>query len=743
MTFPIIIDDYQTTPDATLIADMLEGLSLTKNAHFKDKQYHLLLLLNKTNQAKTIPNAHRLVQALLTYVLELNRIEHEEVPVICTEGFMEQFESGKQPLGKLLEERLTRLDRRGHSSLEDKKKEWQNLCKVVGTLLEALFDAPAKEFCQLLEAYRQQQSLTREEFSFCFLRLAEILLAITKKPSTEETLQNKRIAFLDQYRQIASSSLECLYLYRAHLVEEYGAVVANSDWECRITEDEQKLFAHLITAKDVAQEHVVSTIERCRTKGAQELAERILSHTVPLQAVLEGHNVDDYISYLDRVLTGKSKVAFSSFSDEAKQAVVLLLFATTCQEDEKSASLLLCAIPYCINNLRNVTSGRLTASLTGSEEDIKGAIHRQIGKFLLSRPKVSDEQDAWPSVNQLLRHIAANQMQEPMLLLTRALVSWKRDASPTPKQAALAIRCFAQFAEGFTEVGDSVHDITHHLLLSLVTSSIEKKGLFLVNVLFHLEKMEGKELTPTGPSWTETLDDDELSLFSSLLTGSDIDAKIYKELFSHYTREGATDKSLALAVHITPALEIRQIKQLISRLNEPLTALFIQVVTSTTFPPKKYPQIVASLFHAKTVKSLLLAVRLMPSLYLHDLVNVIAQLDELTPASCAPTEEHRAIVRSLNQAVWHIAKEFVIHTTLDERAHKLLQSLHALTAKLLLENEFSPTHWEQKLQEAINLAIRLGKKSPTMLPLLPTVLRRSVSPVQKSERPNSPEEIIN
>lgn len=721
-----IIDDYETSPDPAACANMLKGLSLTTKAHFKDKQFQVMLLLAKYGQAKTIPNRDPLIKALLTYVLELNQNSQEEVPVICTQEFMDSFEAAKEGF---LDARLEQAKRQGPASPQDKKVEWQNLCKVIGSLV---YPAP---FADILYAYKQEQALSLEDLAFCMLRLTELMLFTKNPPRDRDALHSERLAFLQAYLEQDPELKNSLFLIKSLLQEQYGAQFIQGDWECKLSSAECDLFALFMSHPALDPKLYAMMLKRTVECGAHELREAIVFKKVPLHRFLSNQPIDDFLDCLEKVLTGKSQRRFTQFLDDDKQAIFLLLLAATLQNNNhKSLTLLLLCLPYCIHNLRKVS---LKGSLDGSEEDLQLAIRRQIGNFLAPHAQVQLASDEWPTINQVMQHVASCQVNEPILLLTRSLVYWMALCRPAAKEVAVAVRASAQFAEGLTEVGNSTQDITHHLLVELAASDANPGGLFMVQVLYCLVKMDGKNVTPKGPAWTELLEEPEIELFSSLLTSRTLASSIYNELFSHYTREGASEKCFVLALHIAPKLTFEQLKVLVEQLTTPSrVALFVRVVSSTEFSFERRRQLVGHLIHCNTQEMLLLAVSITPVLPLNDVIAYVAAVTHLVPNPFSITETHQKIIRELYKKNWVISNDYPVYTTGDSNAINLLNQVFAAVDRVWLEDELPRSRWEQKLQETIAEKIKGGRRSPSPQPnILPLVLRKSASPLLSREPP--------
>ncbi len=725
MTFKII-EDYETALDPKLLTDKFRELTLSRTASFYDKQFLVIRLLTIYGTAKTQDNAEALIKALLTYVREIDNQAEEELPVICTESFMTCFDRGATGF---LNARMKELKQYGPSELQNKRTEWQNLCKIAGNMLE-----PAS-YAHVLYSYKEEQTLSDEDFGFCMLRLSELMVIINKRPIEQAALADERRAFLYSYLAVDANPANAFVLFKSMLQDQYGSLFVESGWECKLSDEECELFAAIIALPSVTREQWTMVVQRAKDLGAQKMREAVVLKKIPLNTYSEGHSIDEFLEILECVLTGKSTRKFSAFSDDDKQAIFLLLLAASFDAKEtKSLTLLLLSIPYVVHNLQRV---RLKDSLNGSEADLKRILQCQIATFY--SPQADNLGSDWPSVNQVIRHVASQQIVEPIALLTRALVLWHLQTSPRPKQAAAAIKACAEFAVGLTEVGESIQDITHHLLLALASSVANTGDLSMVNVLFHLLQLDGKKLEPKGPSWTEQLEEKEIDLFSNLLTTSQLASTIYDELFTYYTREGSSEKCFQLALHIAPCLHVKQLKILIQHLNSPeRRALFVKVVCSDVFRAKTRENLVAYLL-TKTVDDLLLAGQISLSFTINDLTCYLEALSQKIPYSLSVTPTHKDALRELNKKPWCITHDNMIYTIADDNAEKLLTLLNTATEKMWLTDELPPTLWVQKLQQTIDMRLMERKRSPSPQPmLLPAVLRKSASPLLSRE----PQEVL-
>ncbi len=707
-----ILEDYPTAIDPNLLETMFNKISFTKRDTFQDIQFQLLCLLAKYTEAKTPPNAEDLLKALLTYAVALNKSPQEEVPVICTASFMAAFEMGNIAT---LEMRIQEIKRSGPSEPKNKMIEWQNLCKVAALLLDPL------PYANLLFSYKQEQKLSQEELDFCMLRLTEVIFFINKKPLDVNALHEERTFFLSSYLEVDQDAYSTLFLFKAMLKDRYGADFVEDRWECRISDKECELFAAIISKPTFTREQRTQVVKRTIDLGADRLKEAIVFKNVPLRDFLEKHPIDDFLDSLEKVLTGKSERRFTTFLDDDKQAIFLLLLAASIESKEtKNFSLLLLCLPYCIQNLQTVK--------------LQGPIERHIARFLAPQPAAEQQESSWPSINQVMRHVGMQQMDEPLVLLTSSLVTWNMLSTPTAKQTAYALKACAEFAEGLSSVAESLQDITHHLLLALASSHANCGTLFTVNVLFHLLRLEGKELDAQGPSWTETLKEEEVELFSNLLTSSQVSSSIYNDLFSYYTREGASEKCFTLALHIAPCLTPKQLLILAGKLtSQARRELFVKVISQDSFSEEKRNRLATKLLEG-SFDSILLATQIRPKLTLFELRTHVQALNAKIPYHLSATELHKEVLQELYKKPWCMSDESRVYTTSDMSAKELLARLDEVTAKAWMEDTLTSKLWNEKLEQTISDRIRDNRRSPSPPPtLLSSVLTRSASPLLSRE----------
>jgi len=214
-----------------------------------------------------------------------------------------------------------------------------------------------------------------------------------------------------------------------------------------------------------------------------------------------------------------------------------------------------------------------------------------------------------PSIQSTLRelfgeYVDNHEHHDLKVQLSDLLIEWIERTKPSPLNIAKTIHNLAHVAAGwnapslFSGIADSqkVKFITRYLVGILVRDEDHKihhsDNLYIIKTLFQLMKTDPvnpRAFNGKTPNWTEELHGIEEVFFIRLATREKVKQQVQDVLFPHYTREGASQKSLYLAISVSPLLKLSQIKILYSKLSPsttcPMRKLFFQVVNSKSFCP--------------------------------------------------------------------------------------------------------------------------------------------------------------
>lgn len=400
----------------------------------------------------------------------------------------------------------------------------------------------------------------------------------------------------------------------------------------------------------------------------------------PLVEYSEGQNIGLHLARLEEVLNNKHELKFHHLSPRAIQEWFFLLLASSQDEDTtKSMTLLLHALPYCVNKLKGVATDSLKSSLSSTDdEEIISAIHDQI-KVLIKTTESRSEENDWPTLNAVMKFAASDQIQEPIPILRLAILNWMAITKPGPIDVADVVKACAQFALGFTRVSESVQGITYNLLRSFT----ERHGFDLAPVLVQLLGADGSSY-----KWTDSLEGEELDLFVTIANRTITRKKHH--LVAYCTRTEATAKSRALAIRLAPALTYDQACHVINCLQGEELELFLEAVRKETFPRDNR----ALIYESLRKKRLYLAVKLFAQYNLPLLKQVLTQFKELLHKKngLEVTNEDKETVRVLFKAQWFNDTEIAIEVA------KLTDLLTEIVNKCWLEDEITKEMIDEKVR---------------------------------------------
>ncbi len=756
-SLPRFIENYSLNHGVDELEKLLNECSISGEEplfhllSLKDQQLLLLMLFKQFATDKKPHTLKQIVHGLICYVDSLNSTPDETVIPFATQEFTDLVMRPTTLLDLALSSRLKVLQKNIHKEHQDKKTEWKNTLKIFSKLAHNyIHELPLTLFAEVLHEHKSQTSPSNEALAFALCRLSEVFYVINKTPEEDINLLHiERCNLLSEYIKTEEDSTLNFYLFAQVLKEHHPHPINSPMRECKsedtLSSQELDIFIAIVTSPHTP-EHVRNEIlqtykNESATTKTRELAQRIedtmLLKNVPLKAFLAGENVDAYLNCLYSMLRGYKRQKFHEFSPHNMRANFLLFLACSVRKnDSNSLTLLLLSLPYCIQYLDGLCSNALSQSIDGSEEDLTTALAGRIEDFLHEEETLEQSTNEWPSINQVLRHIAASQIEDPLLLLQNAVVAWNVVAKPDPKAIAIALRACADFAHGFTHAEESIQSIAYSLLESLARDDEKRLGasgsldfdeLFMIKALFRLLKLDGRELDGKNPGWTTTLEGQELELFISLANSPRATKPTRAALFPYYTKNGASEKCHFLAIRIAPNLAFDQLLQLARKLEEPSLSLFVDTVNSQKFPHDYRERLVRHFFNLKTIEGLSFAARISPCLGPSWLTAFLRTLDETTPSICV-TEQHQHTLRHLCNARWLNDKQTTLFTLDDDKTRELLALLNKVTNKFWLEEELTADFFQSKIKILLEDTLRAGKRSPSPeASLRPIALKKSAS----------------
>lgn len=765
MTFPIskpfatpLFEDYNPQSEIDTLMSLMEGCTISHEEPefytYSLERIQAILLLRFESYSQKRDDAHfcDLIHALLAYVISMNKHKDEAVPALFTQEFIELISSPTARVDVALESRVKVYRASGCTSTQKKHQEWQSLLKVVAILVSTVTKPTLSFFVKILANYTCYAKPNPDELAFALCRLAEVEFRLSCPDDDFALLHLNRFELLKGYAAQENDYKIKIYLL-SKVLKEDPTHPMNMDslhvrWVDSLRPFEADFLVALVVDASFAEDQRAALLDLCEgpvhTTASRTLADRIktaiMLQEVPLNAFLNKLDITGYLQCLEQVLLGKKHQRFCDLSPQLLKANFLLLLACSATEDySRCLTLLLLALPYCVHHLGGICSDELTASLSGSEEDIQYALYGRIEDFLEQNQAPESPSNEWLSVNQVLRYIASAEVEEPLVLLNRSLTTWKTLADPDPKTVALAIRVCADFANGLTRLEDSVQAIAYNLLDCLVQNDENQRKrvqpkepvdpLFMIKVFFWvLNGYAEVPLNGKNPTWTESLDGQELEIFARLANSGRAKEQARNALFSHYTRKDASIRSLLLAVKIAPSLTGEQLKKLIERLQEPQISLLIEELNDPLFPEKSKSDLFWYFYKINTPSSLLLAARMYKVMGLSRLMLLLRALDRLAPYSMDTTEEHKQLLTCLANSSWACDSEITIYTTEDAKSIELVDLICKLAGRFWLEGEITADFCRKKLTTMVGHIIRAKQRSPSPQPeLLPRVLKISAS----------------
>ncbi len=214
-----------------------------------------------------------------------------------------------------------------------------------------------------------------------------------------------------------------------------------------------------------------------------------------------------------------------------------------------------------------------------------------------------------PSIQSTLKELFGefvdiHELPDLKVQLSELLIDWIENTKPSPLEIAKIIHNLARYAAWwnspslFSGIADNqkVKFITRYLVGILVRDEDRKihhsDNLYIIKALFQLMKTDPvnpRAFDGKTPNWTEELHGIEENFFIHLATREKVKRQVRDVLFPHYMREGASQKSLYLAICVSPLLKFSQIYTLYSKLSKssscPMRKLFFQIVSSKSFCP--------------------------------------------------------------------------------------------------------------------------------------------------------------
>lgn len=753
-----LFEDYNPQSEIDTLMSLMKGCTISHEEPefytYPLNRIQALVLLRCESYSREKDEAHfyQLIHALLSYVICMNKQKDEPVPALFTQEFVKSILDPTARLDIELKSRVRVYRTNGASSTHETHEEWKCLLKVVTILASTTTNQPLSFFVKILANYKQYANPNPDELGFALCRLAEVMFCLGSQEENLELLHRERFKLLEEFCAKETDPKIKLFLLSMVLKEDSTHPMKKDPLQIRWVDSlrnfEADFLVRLVVDESFPVNERESLIYFCEgavhTTASKELADRIktalILQKVPLDDFLNKRTIAPYLECLEQVLLGKKYQRFCDLSPQLLQANFLLLLAGSATEQYSHClTLLLRALPYCVHHLVGICSNELTASLSGSEDDIMLALRGRIEAFLdQNQPQEPLLNDGWLTVNDVLRYIASSQDEEPLELLKKSLLTWKTLADPDSKTVALAIRVCADFANGLTHLEESVQGIAYNLLDSLlqdderqlkrIQSAEQLNPLFMIRVFFWV--LNGYAETPLdgkNPSWTESLEGQELEIFACMANSTRAKKQTSTTLFKHYTRNNASPKSLLLACKIAPSLTGGQLQKLVVRLQEPQLSLLIEELNSPIFPENSKSDLFWYFYKQNTVSSLLLASRMYKVMGLSRLMLLLKALDKLETYSIDENKVHKELLKCLVHSSWACDTEITLYTSEDPKSIELVGLICKLANRFWLEAEITDEFCRNKIRTMVGEVIRAKQRSPSPQPeLLSRVLKYNV-----------------
>lgn len=753
-SLPPIFGDYNPNSEMDTLLTLMEGCTISHEEPvfytYSLPRVQAILLLRFESYSKEKCEAYfrDLIHALLAYIVCINKLDENTLSTLFPEDFIELIERPATLVDAALESRVKVYRSQVASNKQEKHQEWKTVLKVIKRLGNPAEKPPVSFYVDILTSYKKHANPNADELGFALCRLGEVMFNLGCQDDNLEQLHLQRFTLLEAF-----SKQEYEYKTKIHLLAKVlkedsthpmNIRTLQNRWVDTLRDFEADFLVGLVVDASFAEDQRASLLDLCegpeQTPASLKLADRIrteiMLQEVPLRAFLSDCDINNYLKCLEQVLLGGKFQRFCDFSPQKLKANFLLLLACSASKEYSHCLIqLLYALPYCVDHLGGICSKELTASLSGSDEDIMDALCGRIEDFLEKEQTSEALPDEWLTVNQVLRYIASEPIAEPLVIIKKSLANWSVLAAPLPKTMALAIRVCADFAHERTYFEGSVKAISYNLLESLVDASrrhpqksqtaIGSDPLFFIKVFFWvLNGYAEKPLNPKDASWTEGLEGQELEIFAGLVNSPRAKEQARIHLYSYYTRADASIKSLWLAIKIAPSLTGQQLKMLMQRLQEPELSLLIKELNSPIFPEESKSVLFWHCYKLNTPSSLLLASRMYKAMGISRLMLLLKTLDKLTPYSIGTTEAHKEMLKCLVDSSWTYDSEITLYTTTDPKAVELVDLIWKLSDRFWLDGEITKELCVKKIQKMINEVIRAKQRSPSPQPeLLPAVLK--------------------
>ena len=629
---PNLYEDYNPLPDADTVAVMLDEFRLGSVYDHSLKNIQLFLLTSCVHFSteKSTNSLLRMIEALLAYIIHMEKMDDVEVPTITPPDFVHNVLRDGVLLDVVFESRLSVYRATGANGVRNKLEEWKDIHICVARLIRSGFtESLLPILVQVLSAYKETQTPDDESLGFALCRLADLLFACSPNRNSPERLPFDRFRLLYEVAKSEPDLLLNVFLFsrvlKVTLIETkttYGAANRGID---ELQAFERDFLVDLVGdpnfpefTRDMLLDIYLKTSPNWHSRNlAYCIQARALVPEVPLKAWLDGEPIDEHLQWIQSLLTGNSTIRFHHLTAKACRANFLLLLGHSfITKTDFSCTLLLQALPYCIGYLGGLLSDELAQSRTDPEETLVSALINRMRAFIEDPLVLKKSYEGFEPMNDVFCLITKQLITEPLPLLKESILKWKELSLPDSRTVARVIYICAEIISKVKSADKSTHEIAYEFLDCLIADDQQRleqnteqpvDELFMIRVLFRLLELKHKKLLDgRNAIWTTSLEGRELELFALMANSYRMRSRSQSVLFDYYMNH---DK-FHLAIRLAPSLTIVQLITLYKKLKEPELSLFVTQLRAPSYPEDIKEAFCSYLSEENTEASLLLIQRI-------------------------------------------------------------------------------------------------------------------------------------